>query len=350
LESAHEELSCLHGDVYAERCTACGYEFERNWEVRKHNLSVHDHRGYKCEKCGSKPIKEHDGSYKCVGTLDTNCGTKDTHINFGENLDSIDWNEAEKHCGKADLVIVAGTSMTLRHITHFPFLAQQNVYGKTNSFGKVAIVNLQATPDDDICDLRIFAQTDIVFEGIMKRLGLEIPPTPVWHPRDAKPINQIPKDVHSYYIEKAKDLELFTQMREAELAEKNKLNELLIGNTHHTTETTSPNSHNWKVYVTSLEPNVSLTPYVDKVIFKLHPTFLPPEVSVTQEPFELARTGWGTFPIGMDVYFKNGTTLTHEHTLSFETEKSESVVSIPNGVPQVIPQKIEQTETTCVVS
>lgn len=78
-----------------------------------------------CEKCGSGPKKE-KGQYVIVGTRDKNCGTKDTHINFGEYLDPIDWDEAEMHCGKADLVIVAGTSMTLRHITHFPFLAQEN--------------------------------------------------------------------------------------------------------------------------------------------------------------------------------------------------------------------------------
>ena len=39
-----------------------------------------------------------------------NCGTKDTHINFGESLDSIDWDEAERVCDKADLCIVLGTS------------------------------------------------------------------------------------------------------------------------------------------------------------------------------------------------------------------------------------------------
>jgi NAD-dependent SIR2 family protein deacetylase len=57
---------------------------------------------------------------------------KDTHINFGEGLDPIDWDEAEAWCSKADLVIIAGTSMSLRHITHMPFLAP-----------KVAMINLQ---------------------------------------------------------------------------------------------------------------------------------------------------------------------------------------------------------------
>jgi len=60
-----------------------------------------------------------------IGTRDTDCGTKvlrlipnlpdnedlpkDTHINFGEMLDEIDWNEADEHTSKADLCIIAGT-------------------------------------------------------------------------------------------------------------------------------------------------------------------------------------------------------------------------------------------------
>jgi NAD-dependent SIR2 family protein deacetylase len=57
-----------------------------------------------------------------------NSGTKDTHINFGECLDEVDWNEADVHTKKADLCIIAGTSMSLRHITHFPFQAKKVCY------------------------------------------------------------------------------------------------------------------------------------------------------------------------------------------------------------------------------
>ena len=38
-----------------------------------------------------------------------------------------------------DLCIIAGTSMSLRHITHFPFMAK-----------KVVLINLQPTPDDEV--------------------------------------------------------------------------------------------------------------------------------------------------------------------------------------------------------
>lgn len=159
---AHEDIVFLHGDSYTERCTSCGYDFERNWDVRKSTAHVHDHSVGTCSRCGSKPPQQYTGRPNAgaktgtesrgfidnhlIGTQDWNVGTKDTHINFGEFLDDVDYAEAELHCSKADLCIVMGTSMSLRHITHFPFQAKKTV-----------IINLQETPDDKWCDLRIWA-------------------------------------------------------------------------------------------------------------------------------------------------------------------------------------------------
>jgi len=153
-----------------------------------------------------------------VGTRDRNMGTKDTHINFGECLDEVDWQKADLHSEKADLCIVAGTSMSLRHITHFPFQAKRTV-----------IINLQATPDDICymsdegpdrskpCHLRIWAKCDTVFMGLMDRLGLQNDPIPAWTPRDAVPISEIPHYVHGYYVQKAKKLMKRAQERTEEL-------------------------------------------------------------------------------------------------------------------------------------
>merc|ERR1711988_130803 len=173
----HKTLTCLHGDIYIERCTACGHEEERDYHVRNNaprKLNVHDHSIGTCNKCGSKPPKSYTGkkgANGCRKTLvnprDKNKGTKDTHINFGESLDDIDWDEAEKACAAADLCIVVGTSMSLSHVTHMPFMAKKTV-----------ICNLQKTPYDDKADLRIFAYADPVLIGVMERLALKIDPTP----------------------------------------------------------------------------------------------------------------------------------------------------------------------------
>ncbi|ELR25114.1 transcriptional regulator, Sir2 family protein [Acanthamoeba castellanii str. Neff] len=214
---AHEQLCCLHGDIYVERCTSCDYDFERNYHVRQPEVHVHDHKVGTCARCGSAPpahytgtpgnLKMQNGRWggRMVGTRDRNCGTKDTHINFGELLDEVDWTEADTHCRRADLCIIAGTSMSLRHITHFPFLAR-----------RVVLVNLQPTPDDHKVALRLWAKCDPVFEGLMARLGLAIDPIPPWRPRDALPLDRLPAYVHPYYKMKAQLLEQMALLREAE--------------------------------------------------------------------------------------------------------------------------------------
>merc|ERR1712217_403724 len=113
---------------------------------------------------------------RLVGSTDSNVGTKDTHINFGEGLDDIDWEEAGKHCSKADLCIVMGTSMTLPHVVHFPFMAKKTV-----------IVNLQVTPHDHRCHmgLRLWGKSDDVLQRLFRHLGLQVEATPPWRPKHA---------------------------------------------------------------------------------------------------------------------------------------------------------------------
>eukprot|EP01087_Luapelamoeba_hula_P003285 TRINITY_DN13093_c0_g1_i1.p1 TRINITY_DN13093_c0_g1~~TRINITY_DN13093_c0_g1_i1.p1 ORF type:complete len:400 (-),score=65.74 TRINITY_DN13093_c0_g1_i1:50-1249(-) len=214
----HSQLCNLHGDIYIERCSGCGYDFERNYHVRKSaDIHLHDHKVGTCSKCGSAPPQHYTGfpgglkmrkscwGGQMVGTRDRNCGTRDTYINFGEHLDPSDWNEADMHCSKADLCVIAGTSMSLRHITHFPFMAKKTV-----------LINLQATPDDEQASLRIWAKCDPVFQGLMERLGIPIDPIPAWRPRDSVPISQIPSYVLPHHIDRARNLESVAQLRDAE--------------------------------------------------------------------------------------------------------------------------------------
>jgi len=287
---AHRELCCLHGDVFVERCTGCGAEFERNYRVRRTGSHVHDHRAVgsaACKCCGSATPAEWTGTPKgasskssqmkmlainsrppqtsvtfakvnkkacekwpganltkvngtnmsgtddktlqkvvataslplkfefsvprvtggaptggsttfqdnyLVGSTDKGVGTKDTHINFGEGLDDIDWHEAGEHCKKADLCIVLGTSMSLCHVVHFPFMATKTV-----------IVNLQRTPYDDRSyrGLRLWGTCDDVLCRLLQHLGVKevITPAP-WLPRDAVRVEDlekagVPKDQHA---------------------------------------------------------------------------------------------------------------------------------------------------------
>jgi len=278
---------------------------------------------------------------RMIGTNEKNCGTKDTHINFGEYLDPIDWNEADENCKKADLCIIAGTSMSLRHITHFPFLAKKTV-----------LINLQATPDDNVAHLRIWAKCDPVFEGLMERLNIPIDPIPVWKPRDAVLISKIPSWVNPHYIKKAKELESFYQQLENEHKEqaerevtadliKINLNEkpsifqlpdqIIIGNTHESINTNSDkNSHKWVIYVKAAN-GVNLESYIENVEFHLHPTFSPPSITVTEPPYSISRLGWGTFTIKVIINWKpqfHQPQLLHSHDLSFSAPDTFNNVKI----------------------
>lgn len=376
--SAHSQISNLHGCVYAERCTACGYDFERNYHTRR-DVHVHDHHIGTCERCGSKPPASYTGrstsrdtgsgtSYAdnhLVGTCDENVGTKDTHINFGENLDDIDWNEAHTHCKKAGLVIVAGTSMSLRHITHFPFMAKRTV-----------IINLQQTPDDQRCHLRLWGKTDPIFEALMEELKVQISHPPAWRPRDALALEKIPKHVHPYYHRAAKRLSDMASRREreaelrrtcaakreqaeakareakaealvaarAEARASEKLRRsicralkagLEIGNLHEDVKTGGGghNCHKWSMFVRSSDPEaLPLEPLVESVTYHLHPTFSPAKVTVTKgDGFLLPRLGWGAFSIRVVVDWKKEAKMpstSFVHQLNFSKPETSQLVKM----------------------
>ena len=250
----HRTLTELHGCIYAEQCTnpRCGAEFERNYHVRsttwpgcvlaaragadarKHwrtfckaarkeqakltkkqqqqgggdgspfSRHVHDHATGPCPRCGSAVPSTYDGRPQptddsndktffrsgLVGIRDVDVGLRDTHINFGEVLDETVWDETTTMCSNKALCIVAGTSLSLRHVTHFPFLARKTV-----------IINLQRTPDDNACvtqkgvaprdrhKCRIWATCDEVFDRLMAILNVPIDAVPAWRPKDAVPLD-----------------------------------------------------------------------------------------------------------------------------------------------------------------
>lgn len=385
----HTQLCCLHGDVYIERCTNCGYDFERNYEVRQGDrIHVHDHKVGTCSKCGSKPPAHYTGDPGdremqnskwgglLVGTKDKNVGTKDTHINFGECLDNIDWSDAEKHCSKADLCIVAGTSLSLRHITHFPFQAKKTV-----------IVNLQATPDDDDCHLRIWATCDEVFGGLLERLNIEVDPVPVWRPADYVPLDKLPKWLDPYYVKAARRLEQMIAQREKEAQDRGELvarptvqpnvveeekkevaglqdmrtrkdpcpSSVFVGNLHER----KGDDHHWTFFISRsadvTKESCMLSDFVDKVVVDLHPTFDPPQVVIPgSSPILLKRSGWGTFAINATIHFKAEVTsrppLQLTHNLQFAQALSTTEVAIPAARVPLPPASVQLKKTTTRVT
>ena len=60
-------------------------------------------------------------------------------------------------------------------------------------------------------------------------------------------------------------------------------------------------THSWKIYVRSIG-NVSLSPFIRRVTFKLHESFNNPVRTLESFPFEVEETGWGEFEIQIKVY------------------------------------------------
>eukprot|EP01060_Flectonema_neradi_P017844 TRINITY_DN246_c0_g1_i1.p1 TRINITY_DN246_c0_g1~~TRINITY_DN246_c0_g1_i1.p1 ORF type:complete len:490 (+),score=115.71 TRINITY_DN246_c0_g1_i1:60-1472(+) len=319
----HTELCFLHGDIYTERCTGCGYDFERNYETRRSKIHVHDHHVGQCSRCHSKPPSTYTGvplpgsqtgadadgyaDNHLIGTRCKNVGTKDTHINFGECLDSIDWKEADQHSKKADLCIVMGTSMSLRHITHFPFQAKKTV-----------IINLQQTPDDKKCDLRIWATCDDVMSTLFDKMGLEIDEPPIWIPKDYIPIQNLKAmGVHSYYIAAAERLENHIKKQQQRQAAAQAAvpapapaprPEVSRDVTISTTAAPIEDRFRWSIKTEGGD--------IRSVTYHLHPTFSPSSITVTEAPFEISRVGWGTFTIKVDVLNRAGVLRQYRHELS----------------------------------
>ena len=115
----------------------------------------------------NKKVKEHEtgricSDPKCKGEL------QDSIINFGENLPEWEITEGFKQSKKADLCLALGSSLLVAPAANMPKEVAEH-------YGDLVIVNLQKTPLDDICCLKINAFIDTVLEKVMAKLNLEIP-------------------------------------------------------------------------------------------------------------------------------------------------------------------------------
>ena len=56
-------------------------------------------------------------------------------------------------------------------------------------------------------------------------------------------------------------------------------------------------------------------------MFHLHPDFNPRIVSLSEGPFEVVRTGWGVFDVGVEVHFRNGGSKMFTHPLVLDDQQ-----------------------------
>ena len=128
-------------------------------------------------------VHKHDTGRYC---LDCKSKLKDTIINFGENLPDKAWDSAEYNAEKGDLCLAMGSSLTVTPAADLPKLIGKKGKKEIEKYGDgkknakyishhLCIVNLQRTPLDKYCQLRIFAKCDDVMKLLMEKLGIKIP-------------------------------------------------------------------------------------------------------------------------------------------------------------------------------
>jgi len=145
-------LTELHGNVFRERCRACGREFLRGFDVTE-----------------ASSYRRHTTMRKCD---DSSCRAPlhDTIVYFGEKIDETQLESAQEAAGRADVSLFVGSS--LKVLQHYKYIWQQPGRGRK----RFAIINLQPTPKDRVAELVVRGRADYVLTQLAARLGVGVPP------------------------------------------------------------------------------------------------------------------------------------------------------------------------------
>lgn len=139
-------LSELHGNIFVERCTRCGWEYERDFNV----ICSGGFTGRNCERG------------RCGGAL------RHSGVGFGDDLPEKIVKAAWDNTESTDLCLALGSSITVTPASEMPaFVARRHGGQKSAAHGKgLVIVNLQATPCDSQAALRVNGLVDDVMERV----------------------------------------------------------------------------------------------------------------------------------------------------------------------------------------
>eukprot|EP01126_Amoeba_proteus_P040091 TRINITY_DN425_c0_g2_i6.p1 TRINITY_DN425_c0_g2~~TRINITY_DN425_c0_g2_i6.p1 ORF type:complete len:533 (-),score=100.88 TRINITY_DN425_c0_g2_i6:475-2073(-) len=147
-----QNISELHGNTLLEKCPICEKEYLRDFNVSSTSPYAKVHTtGRKCTRPG------------CDGDL------QDSIINFGEDLNEFVLSKAWSETRKSDLIIVLGSSLTVRPACDMP-----RCLGKDPN-KHLIICNLQWTPLDGLATLKVHSRSDVFMELVLKELGFTVP-------------------------------------------------------------------------------------------------------------------------------------------------------------------------------
>jgi NAD-dependent SIR2 family protein deacetylase len=163
-----EHVSEIHGNIFQEYCVDCGKKYMRDFEVEDAEAEEDHVTGRYCDDCG--------------GIL------RDNIVHFGEQLNERE--SAEAHSRKAILSIALGTKLAVTPAADWVFLPKKKKKRKSkknknnnrqknnrqkdiDNDGKVVLVNVQLTGEENRCDLVIHNYVDKVMARVLELLGLK---------------------------------------------------------------------------------------------------------------------------------------------------------------------------------
>lgn len=168
-------LSELHGNTNLERCSACGMEVFRDFRVRNMDFVK--------ANCPAGVPSQH---FHATGRT-CPCGgmMMDSVVNADEDLAAEALNRASAHVAKADVLLVLGSSLQDARSASLVVAAKRRERSAEQRLaralgtavadaatGNLVICNLQKTPLDSLCDLRVHAQCDEFMGLLMQELEM----------------------------------------------------------------------------------------------------------------------------------------------------------------------------------
>jgi NAD-dependent deacetylase len=126
-----EILAELHGNVTKVRCNSCGFVMDHFDDITA------------CPLCGGEVVP--------------------SVVDFGQSLPEKDLREAYEHAGKADLFIVAGSSLVVYPAADMPYVALR-------AGAKLVIINRGETPLDKQAHLRFDEMTGAILTAAVEKL------------------------------------------------------------------------------------------------------------------------------------------------------------------------------------
>jgi mono-ADP-ribosyltransferase sirtuin 6 len=144
------KLTEVHGNGNMEECEDCHTRYYRDLKCHRLQRGRDHYTGRHCPKCNGRLLE--------------------WTIDFGQNLPEDMLASGFEEGRRADLTLCLGSSLTVSPSCDMPRATAKK------RGGKLVVVNLQRTPLDDLCALRIFARTDTVIRGLMERLGVAVVP------------------------------------------------------------------------------------------------------------------------------------------------------------------------------